>query len=258
MPAPNKGEEEVLGVEEDVDGEVMKAVESQGGSEPEDVDDNEDDGEQAHEIPTSPEPHEEARRPRALRRPGEPSKKEREEHRALHLPYRSWCRECVFGKGNHDQHRTGLEDDKLDKEIPTVSMDYAFPGDEKVPADDNPVLCTYDNAIDGIHVYVTKKKGVTMWIAKAIGTDLETAGYGGVRVCLKSDQEEAILSVKKAVADWRSAPTSMIEAPARESQANGKMEKAVQMWTGQMRTLKLALETNIKEKISVREKVFEW
>ena len=152
----------------------------------------------------------------------------------------------------------GNQDDKLDKDIPTVSMDYAFPGDEKVPADDNPVLCTYDNAVDGIHVYVTKKKGVNMWIAKAIGTDLETAGYGGVRVCLKSDQEEAILSVKKAVADWRSAPTSMIEAPARESQANGKMEKAVQRWTGQMRTLKLALETNIEEKISVREKVFEW
>ena len=246
-------ESEVLGVDGDSDDDAAEKVASEGGFE--DKDDTEDVIEQTYEPPPVPE---EARLPRALRRPGEPSKRERDEHRVLHLPYRSWCKECLYGKGNHDQHRTGVEEDKLDKDIPTVSMDYAFMGDDTVPAEENPILVTYDNATDNIRPYTTKKKGVTMWIAKAIGMDLEAIGYRGTRVCLKSDQEEAIVSVKKAVADWRESPTSMIESPARESQCNGKMEKAVQKWEGQLRTMKFAIENNLDTVISVKSKIFDW
>ena len=139
-----------------------------------------------------------------------------------------------------------------------MSLDYFFFGDDKVKADDTPMLCTYDNATDSIHAYVTKKKGVNMWIAKAVGTDLESTGYGGVRVCLKSDQEESVLAVKTAIAERRSAPTSMMESPARESKSNGKMERAVQKLEGQLRTLKMALEHNIGKPISFRSKVSEW
>ena len=31
--------------------------------------------------------------------PSMPSKAEREEHEKTHLPYRSWCRHCVLGRG---------------------------------------------------------------------------------------------------------------------------------------------------------------
>ena len=56
--------------------------------------------------------------------------------------------------------------------------------------------------------------------------------------------------MKKEMAEWREAFTAMIEAPARKSQSNGKMEKACQQREGQLRTLKFALETSIGEKIS--------
>lgn len=214
--------------------------------------------EQTYDPPSSPSVAGEARLPRALRKPKELSKKEIQEHRVLHLPYRSCCKQCLYGKGNHDHHRAGGEEDRLDKEIPTVSMDYAFLGDDTVKAEEKPNLVSYDNATDTIHANATKKKGITGWIAKAIGMDLESIGYKGVRICLKSDQEEAIVSVKKAIADWRESPTSMIEAPARESQSNGKMEKAVQKWSGQLRTLKSALEDTIEGKISVKSKAYEW
>ena len=138
--------------------------------------------EQNYDPPPVPE---EVRLRRALRRPNETSKRDREEHQVRHLLYRSWCKECHYGKGNHDQHRTGQEDDKLDKDIQTVSMDPAFKGDEKVPADDNPIVVSYDNATHAIHSFATKKKGVTMWIAKAVGMDLESQGHGGSRICLK-------------------------------------------------------------------------
>ena len=31
--------------------------------------------------------------------PGKPTEKQIEEHRMTHLPYRSWCRWCVLGRG---------------------------------------------------------------------------------------------------------------------------------------------------------------
>eukprot|EP00971_Amphidinium_carterae_P268111 5319209-Amphidinium_carterae.1 len=37
--------------------------------------------------------------PRQLRQPLQPTKKEQEEHRLTHMPYRSWCPICVKAKG---------------------------------------------------------------------------------------------------------------------------------------------------------------
>ena len=53
--------------------------------------------------------------------PGKPTDRQIEEHRATHLPYRSWCRWCVLGRGRGLQHRactTSL--------IPVIGMDYFF------------------------------------------------------------------------------------------------------------------------------------
>ena len=47
---------------------------------------------------------------------------------------------------------------------------------------------------------------------------------------LKSDQEESIIALKKAVAIKRQAPTVNIESPVRDSQANGNAERAVRTW----------------------------
>ena len=114
-------------------------------------------------------------------------------------------------------------------------MDYLFIGDQRTAAGHNPILGTYDNGTDTIKVYNTKRKGVVAWLPRAIGSDLEALGYGGCRVSIKTDQEKAVMAVKRAVAEERSAPTAMLESPVRESQCNGKMEKAVQKWQGQFR-----------------------
>ena len=36
---------------------------------------------------------------RPARNPSQPTVKEREEHEALHFPYRAWCAHCVRGRG---------------------------------------------------------------------------------------------------------------------------------------------------------------
>ena len=57
-----------------------------------------------------------------LKCPGEPSPQQLEQHRASHLPYRSWCRWCVMGRG------TGTSHSKLMREstVPRVGVDYFF------------------------------------------------------------------------------------------------------------------------------------
>ena len=37
--------------------------------------------------------------------PGKPTQRQVEEHRRTHLPFRSWCRWCVLGRGRGMQHR---------------------------------------------------------------------------------------------------------------------------------------------------------
>ena len=45
------------------------------------------------------EPSEETRTPVKMNDPHAPSQKEREQHEMTHLPFRSWCWKCVFGRG---------------------------------------------------------------------------------------------------------------------------------------------------------------
>ena len=40
----------------------------------------------------------EGARPKVKRKPRLPTKQEREEHEATHIPFRSWCRHCVRGR----------------------------------------------------------------------------------------------------------------------------------------------------------------
>ena len=70
-----------------------------------------------------PEEVEEAAPVRMTRDPGLPTKEEREAHEATHLPFRSWCGECVRGRAPNPDHRRVEE--KSD-EVPEVGMDHAF------------------------------------------------------------------------------------------------------------------------------------
>ena len=59
---------------------------------------------------------------RILPDPGQPTQKQLEDHRVDHLPFRSWCPECVAGRATGEQHQKRTEE----KRIPTFSMDYLY------------------------------------------------------------------------------------------------------------------------------------
>ena len=62
--------------------------------------------------------------------PKMPSKKTQAEHDKTHLPFASWCRHCVRGKGQEMSHQKQKPKDK-DMTMKEFHFDWAFPGDEE-------------------------------------------------------------------------------------------------------------------------------
>ena len=58
----------------------------------------------------------------SARDPGDPPTKEREDHNATHIPFRSWCPICVKAKGREEAHRNGRGKERSCKA--TISFDY--------------------------------------------------------------------------------------------------------------------------------------
>ena len=77
------------------------------------------------------------------------------------------------------------------------------------------VLVSEDLATGGIREHLVLAKGNgDPWIAGKIKDDIEEVGYGGAPVRIKSDQEQAIVDVQRAVIAKRgSAPTILANSP---------------------------------------------
>ena len=132
------------------------------------------------------------------------------------------------------QHRSSTNDN----DEAEFSVDYAFMTREgavemerdmrevdKVGA--TPILVGRDHRSKAVWAMATNMKGPTDAAVKWLTGKIDQAGCRGVKVVLKSDQEESIIALKKAVAIIRQAPTVNIESPVRDSQANGNAERAV-------------------------------
>ena len=87
---------------------------------------------------------------------------------------------------------------------------------------------------------------------------LNQAGCRGTKVVLKSDQEESIIALKKAVAIKRQAETVPIESPVLDSRANGAIERTIQVLVAQVRTFRHHLEYRLGKKMSNGSALMSW
>ena len=89
---------------------------------------------------------EEQQQPKVPKIPKGPTKKERQEHEALHIHYRSWCRHCVRGRARNKYHMRDSVGETEEKEHETarISMDYFFMSEEDRKASENPLLVMID------------------------------------------------------------------------------------------------------------------
>ena len=186
-----------------------------------------------------------------LRNPHAPSPQDILDHRILHWPYRSWCRACVYGRGRHAHHQRAVGP-KAESGVPQISIDFIFLGCKKVEARKNAILVMFDNDSGAVWAYRTGRKRAPNWLVPAILQDLDEAGYSKSRICIRSDQERVIKSIKGKIISERMADTVPMESPVKESQCNGRMEKAVQTLEGQIRTLVMDLKLEAGIELSPR------
>ena len=199
---------------------------------------------------------EEGRVARSKIPPPAPSERDRRLHRVTHFPFRSWCPECVAGRGVvSGHHRSKEPDGALGGEF---HFDYCFLKNR--PADESATtLVGVDKKTQGAIAHVVPKKGTQFeWVAIQLEKDVRRFGYHG-RVVVKSDGENAIKDLMSELARKRcDMPTVVEKSKPYDSKSNGRAENAVRRVESQVRTLKIALERSIQCELSVHHPVFEW
>ena len=189
------------------------------------------------------------------RDPGNPTPQEREVHNATHVPYRSWCPICVKAKGKEEAHRDLKGKEKSVKA--TISFDYKSFGQEGATDDKATALVYRDDKTKMVFGHICEHKGASdVWALSRVNEDLSRLGYSDM--ILKCDGEPAIVQVMEKIKTTRTENIIIQQPPAYDPQANGSAEKAVQDYMGQVRAMKIGLESRLKVKVESDWVAMQW
>jgi hypothetical protein len=127
--------------------------------------------------------------------PHAPTHAEREAHEATHLPFRSWCAECVSGRRDNPPH---LRREPEERVVPEIMLDYAFirrqDEVEKVT-----VLLMKDRESRAIRAWTMRHKGVSYEEAALRTMDgIKALGHNG-KILVKVDNEPALQALRDEV-----------------------------------------------------------
>ena len=133
-----------------------------------------------------------------------PTREEVRRHNVSHLPFRSWCPQCVAGRGKHYPHHA-REDCEETRGL-EMHFDYAFlrneAGGEKAT-----VLVGRCRRSKLLVAHVVPAKGDSgEWVVDEAVQDLKNMGHHG-QVLLRGDQERSLGSFIEKVAEKRGHPT---------------------------------------------------
>eukprot|EP00973_Karenia_brevis_P075571 10498545-Karenia_brevis.AAC.1 len=151
-------------------------------------------------------------------------------------------------------------------------MDYMFmttSGNEAV----NPVLVVVDHFNGGVWSTMVLRKGSqSTYITQKLRKMLNLLGYQ--RYAIKCDQEPALVEIQRDVRkemrkeiqesareareDGEEVQIMTENSPVGESQANGKIERAIQSVQGQIRTIKDTIEYEAQMKINPSHHIWPW
>ena len=141
---------------------------------------------------------------KARRPPREPTEAEWIKHEATHIPYRSWCQQCVRGRGRCKPHHRRTEADP-ENAVPKVSMDYFFLGSEETEAAESPMFVMVDEEKGNRFARMVDHKGLeegeAEWLILDAAAEIRSWGHTeGEAMILKCDNEAAIRTVRDALA----------------------------------------------------------
>ena len=200
-----------------------------------------------------------SRSPVKVAAPTQPTDKEIQEHELTHLPFRSWCKECVQGRGMQAPHFRAKKDDHQIKEF---HMDFMFLGPKEVAGQTLACMVVREAETRMTLAAAVPYKTTGTYISERIVAFLHETGCLHGDIIVRSDQEPAVMSIIEEVGKIRAQRGGgrfVVEnSPVGSSQSNGVAEKAIQSVQGQVRVLKLALEKRWGIKIPHRHSVIPW
>ncbi len=199
-------------------------------------------------------PAEEARAARPARDPGAPTQAERDAHATTHLPFRSWCDECVQGRKDAPPH---CRTKRGPGEVPEVSFDYGFirrDNEELVAV----LLVMRDRDTKCIRAWMLEHKGADLaaTVNRAVA-GVHELGYRG-RVLIRTDNEPALNALRIAITKALPDGATPITTPVGESASNGIIENAVRLAKDLLRVHLAALERRIGAKFPSKHPVLAW
>ena len=127
---------------------------------------------------------EEGRKPQKMQNPLKPTEAEVKEHNLTHLPYRSWCRHCVRGRGKEMPHRK-LQDEAG---MPEVYADLCFLGDEADPGNTVPVFVMRERLTGMTLAAAVPSKSTNSHIARRIVAFMREIGVAHGHLLVRTDQ----------------------------------------------------------------------
>ena len=110
--------------------------------------------------------------------------------------------------------------------------------------------------LDGAVAAAVGVKGVTPYMLKFVTGTLDV--WGLKDIILKTDQEQAIMALSRAVKDERKDKTQCINAPRYSHASMGAVERMNQMLAGQIRTLRLVLQARLGQRLPATSPVMPW
>ena len=211
---------------------------------------------QDREVPAEEamEDEEESAEVRIAVRPKGPTKQERDEHNCTHIPYRAWCPICVGARGVASPH---LREERVDesRRRPVIAMDYFF-----MSTADNPItkmlILKDDKSGKGMATIVPVKGTAAEWVIIRAVKFIDQLGYN--EITLKSDTEPAIVAVRNEIRSKCKAEANDEDAALGDHQSNGMIENFGKNVRAMVRTLRLHIETSIKDKIADDSPIIAW
>lgn len=176
-------------------------------------------------------------------------------HALTHTPFRSWCNWCVRGKANEQPHeQTDGEEDMA----PVVGMDLMFQNKKE-----DSKLSTALNAVDHntsaeAIVPMPNKAGASQDYTAASVIEFLDNELCYDKVIIQSDTEPSLKVIVAQVKEKRVRPTTLRESPRYSHASQGKVERGNQAARGQVRTMVLVIEDNLKVEITAVSPILTW
>ena len=192
---------------------------------------------------------------RTLPTPDTPTEEEKARHDLTHLPTRPWCEICARGKGRSTPHGQ-IHPIAYAGRLPVVQLDFIFMSGEVEGGQQVCILTGVDYQTGWPLAAVLPSKAITPYAIELVLEFLDKLAHE--KVVLHSDGEVAMKNLLEAVAKKSTKPTLLRYTPRHSPESIGRLAVVQQHLQGQIRTLKLDVESRYGIPIGSSSAIFPW